>query len=591
MERNEELNLVDAIAVLRRRWWVVLAVAAMCGATSFLYFRQQTPRYAAQSVILIDVRTAARISAAAGQGTSYDDPKRILADQVELAKSESVRTEVRNRLGGEINVDVSGREDANIVLVTAKDESPIRAADMANTYVTVHQQFSADRAAQAYADALASIDAVLVPLQQRLAELAPLTDAGALNPAAAITAGVDPTLLAERLRLQNELAVLSTKRNAVLVSAGIDKDVVTKVISQASVPEVPFSPRTKRNAVLGVLAGLVMGLAGVFLRDYLDDRLRDRASITKALPKQPVLATVPQDWRAARAKGSLAAEGGAVGEAVRGLRTSVQFAGLTQPMRSVLVTSSRPKEGKSTIAASLAVALAHSGTPTVLVDADLRKPRVHKVFGLTDNGVGLSSVLQGRSALSAALRDAPGVSNLLVLTAGPSVANAADLLWPGGAAGSTITMQAIVDELVRAGYQVVVDAPPVLPVADALTISRAVDGVVYVLAAGQARERDVTRAFELLAQAGANVIGVAVNKLSRGAGGYGGYGYGYGDSGRSGRSAATPAPVAADSQAQLSLVDLRAAVGASTQPPGGAAPQAASGGSPLHNPLSGNGSA
>jgi capsular exopolysaccharide synthesis family protein len=290
-----------------------------------------------------------------------------------------------------------------------------------------------------------------------------------------------------------------------------------------------------------------------------------------------------------------------VGEAVRGLRTGVQFAGLSQTLRSLLVTSARPREGKSTIASSLAVALASSGTPTVLIDADLRKPRIHKLFGVADNSTGLSTVLHGQVPLASALRNAPGVENLVLLPAGPSPDNAADLLWPGGVYSARVTIKTVVDELANAGYLVVVDAPPVLPVADALTVSRAVDGVVFVLAAGSARERDVTRAFELLGQAGANVIGVAVNKLTRSGGGYGyGYGYGYGESngngsGGRGERSSTSTGAAAESVGALNLVDLRAAVGAAGSPEG-PAPDPAHGtegyGAPggLRNPLSGNGS-
>lgn len=589
MERNEELNLVDAIAVVRRQWWVIVVAALLCGLLTFGFFQRQTPKYHSFSTLLIDVRTATRISTAAGQGSSAGDPKRILADQVEFARGQLVRDEVANRVGGPVEVSVAGNEDTDVLVFGAEDPDPVRAAFVVNTYVEVHQQFTADQAAQAYADALAGIDAVLLPIQTRLAELAPLTNAGVID---AKAPGVDPTLLAERKRLESELASLESKKNAVRVSAGIDKDVVTKVISEGRVPQQPFTPRVKRNALFGALAGVVLSLVVVFLADYLDDRLRDRQAIARVIPRLPMLALVPRDRRAARARGSMAAEPGAVGEAIRGLRTGVQFSGLNGQMKSVLFTSARPKEGKSTIAASLAVAMAHSGAPTVLVDADLRKPRVHKIVDLADNSVGLSSVLAGEVALGAALRAAPGVPGLLVLTSGPSPANAADLLSPGHG-GHGVTIKSLIDELVAAGYFVVVDAPPVLPVADALTVARAVDGVVFVLAAGQARERDVTRAFELLDHAGANVIGVAVNKLTRAGGGYG-RDYVYAE--RGSRSAPV-APVGAQ-QGGLSLVDLRAAVGAGARPAEAYPPAVAGdasggggGGPGLRNPLSNNGSA
>ncbi|MGD9750838.1 MAG: polysaccharide biosynthesis tyrosine autokinase, partial [Acidimicrobiia bacterium] len=560
MERNEELNLIDAIAVIRRRWWVILAAALLCGSLTYVYFDRQVPKYRSYSVLLIDVRTAARISAAAGTSGAGADGTRILLNQVEFAKGAVVRDEVAARMGGPVELSVSAADETDVLIFGAVDVDATRAANAVNTYVAVHQQFVSDQAAQAYEEALGSIDEVLVPLQQRLAELIPVTTA--TTPAE--TQALEPTLVNERKRIEGEISSLETKKTAIRLSASLDKDVVTKVISAGEIPSAPFTPLVKRNAAIGFLAGLVLSIALVFVADYLDDRLRDRAAITRAARGLPILALVPRDRRAARGRGSLAAEPGAVGEAVRGLRTGVQFASLQQPLRSILVTSARPREGKTTIAVSLAVALAHSGTPTVLIDADLRKPRAHKALGMGDPGGGLSSVLQGTVSVASALRNAPGVANLLVIPAGPPPANAADLLAAGSVGAARLQLKAVIDELVRAGYAVVVDAPPVLPVADALTVSRSVDGVVFVLAAGSARVRDVTRAFELLDHAGATVVGVTVNKLSRSGGGYGReYGYGYGTNGRSGggsgkRSTVNGSTAPAPNEAALDLVDLRA---------------------------------
>lgn len=191
-------------------------------------------------------------------------------------------------------------------------------------------------------------------------------------------------------------------------------------------------------------------------------------------------------------------------EAFRTLRTNLQFASPDVELRAVLFTSPGPAEGKSTVSSNLAVSVAQTGTEIVLVDSDLRKPTVHKIFGL-NNSVGLTSVLTGQIKLEDAVQKTK-IDGLSVLTSGPIPPNPAELL-------QSKSMRGIVERLKQEHERVLLDAPPVLPVADAMILSAYVDGVIMVISANHVPREMAVRAKELLENTNARLLGVVLNQV------------------------------------------------------------------------------
>lgn len=189
-----------------------------------------------------------------------------------------------------------------------------------------------------------------------------------------------------------------------------------------------------------------------------------------------------------------------VAEAYRTLRTGVQFAGIDRPLRTVLVTSAAPEEDRATVAASLAVAFAQGGSRVILVDCDLRRPQQHALFGL-DNSRGLTTLLAGEARGEQTLDS--GVANLRLLPAGPTLANPVDLLGSQRFQDLLARLQAEADLLI-------LDAPPVLAVADAAVLARRVDGVLLVFRAGRTKRDQAAKARSMLAKVKANVLGVVL---------------------------------------------------------------------------------
>jgi non-specific protein-tyrosine kinase len=197
-------------------------------------------------------------------------------------------------------------------------------------------------------------------------------------------------------------------------------------------------------------------------------------------------------------------------EAYRSLRTSVQFLALDQPVRILQVTSPRTSEGKTTTVANLAVTLAAAGQRVIVADCDLRRPRQHDMFGLS-NRVGFTSVLLGESPMSEALQAVPDYPDLSVLASGERPPNPAELL-------ASPRVKEVFGAMARLADVVLVDTPPVLPVTDAVLVSGRVDATVIVVSAGLTSAKDLSRALEVLGQVDAPVTGAVLNSVAVNAG-------------------------------------------------------------------------
>lgn len=194
-----------------------------------------------------------------------------------------------------------------------------------------------------------------------------------------------------------------------------------------------------------------------------------------------------------------------VAECYRILRTNLQFLGVDKPLRSILITSSLPGDGKTFTACNLALAMSQSGSEVILADADLRKPCLHKIFGL-DNRIGLTTVLAGEIELGDALRTVD-IPNLKVLASGPVPPNPADLL------GSP-RMDALLRNMVDMSQTIILDSTPVIAVTDGLVLSTMVDGVVLVVGAKKVTCKAAQRAKAMLDQVGARLLGAVLNRVS-----------------------------------------------------------------------------
>jgi succinoglycan biosynthesis transport protein ExoP len=312
----------------------------------------------------------------------------------------------------------------------------------------------------------------------------------------------DPQVAAQvAAAVPQQLAAVARDYSPMLANSG--QTVEAQTIVPAVVPSEPTSPNALRNLALGALAGLMLGIGFALLRHNLDTRIRDPKDVEQ-LSDRPVLASVPA--RRADSKHLMFFESepfSSQSEALRRLRTNLMFVDVTTRKHSFVVTSALPAEGKTTTAVNLAMAMADAGTKVLLIDGDLRHPSVADAMGL-EGSVGLTTVLLGRADHSEMIQRWAG-SNLYVLPAGEIPPNPSELL------GSDAMME-LFERLVAEFDFILVDTPPILPVADALVLERLTGGALLVVAAGSTRRHHLTEALHAFETADATVAGFALTK-------------------------------------------------------------------------------
>lgn len=304
------------------------------------------------------------------------------------------------------------------------------------------------------------------------------------------------------------------------------------VEQRATAPGVQIAPMTGRNVLVALVIGLLLGIAMAVLRDRLDNTLKDHAEVEKIVGASMV-GTIPLekerpaapaiDFRTSNSRGA---------EAYRELRTNLQFLGVDNPARVIVVTSPLPGEGKTVTAINLSLVLAESGSSVVLIEGDLRRPRVAKYLGMVGE-VGLSTVLSGKIELADALQQSR-FENLTVLCSGALPPNPSELLGSSAA-------RSLIGELRSMYDYVIIDASPLLPVTDGVVLTSIADGALVLARFGQTTREQLDRAIGNLRKSGGRVLGSVLTLTPiKARGGYE-YGYSYEQDAPGGALAAAPA--------------------------------------------------
>lgn len=511
MAEVREMTLRDYGRVVWRRKWILVAalITALFGALAMSFL--QDPIYAAQAQMLVEPRS--------GDAVFQQDPtlnvqnlERAIQTEIRVLEGQRVRERVQSDLGlqdlpPEVSANPVGSTD--VVEVTVRSGDPRTAQILADAYIDAYVSTRREQA-------IDSLEAAGEQLQATVDELQAQIDAMSAD-------------LPQRQTLIDQQAKFNERLDQLQIDAALTTGGAS-VVQSADLPTDPVEPRPLRTAVLAGFVGLLLGLGAAFLVDYLDDSLR-RTEDIEALTGVPVLAVVPVEPPPDNRPIAISEPNEFAVEVYRGLRTSVQFLGLDKPLRVIQVTSSVPGEGKTTTATNLAVVLSQAGFQTVLVDADLRRPRVHEVFNVPLRP-GLTDTLVASEAVEMALNH---LDRLHLVPAGSMAPNPSEML-------SSNRFEALIKNLASRYQYVIIDSAPVLPVADAIALSRAVDGVLVVGEANRTSRRTLSEGLGRLEQVGAPVIGFVLNRAAeRSSQGYG-YGYGYTYKAHSAAGPTTPIP-------------------------------------------------
>lgn len=280
-----------------------------------------------------------------------------------------------------------------------------------------------------------------------------------------------------------------------------------RIIDIATVPDKPVAPKPKQNTILGFLMGLLIGVGGAFLLEYLDTSIKTSKEIEE-LTGLTVLATIPLVKDKDRPQlPTIDEPHSQIAEAYRILRTNIAFAATAKPMKSLLITSTLPQEGKTTTCLNIGITLAQQGHKTILLDCDFRRPMFHRYFAkfVKDNKHGLSDVLVEKLKLKESIVKST-TDNLFFITSGTIPSNPAELL------GSS-KMGEIIEKLKEEFAFIIVDAPPALGVADARVLGRICDGIIVVVMARKTHRDAVLEVKEELERSGENIVGFVLNGI------------------------------------------------------------------------------
>jgi len=500
------MELKQYFDAIKKWWWLVVASTLVATVSGYIGVSRMPPIYQAYTTVIV------------GQGMQSANP-----DSQDLYISQQLAQTYREMVtqwpilsGAAESLGLSyvpSYEDVSAWLVpgtqlmgiAVRDTDPERARALADAIVqqlilVTPNEVAENQARQEFVRTqLEHLETNIQGTEQEiLAEQAKLD---AANSARAIQ-----QYQANIAALQEKLSSYQSTYSSLLGSVERQRTNYISVFQPATTPTNKISPNVKMTVLMAAAIGLVLALGGALLIEFLDDTVKTPEDVERTM-HLPTLGTLFRidNGEASNPLITVNQPFSVHADAFRTLRTNIRVSSVDKPVRMLVVTSSNPAEGKTTLVANLGVVMAQAGNSVILVDCDLRRSRLHKVFGLPNREGLTNALLEDEPVLEDWLRET-GVENLRVLTSGPLPPNPSDLL------GSQ-KMRGLVEQL-RSGADIVLfDTPPVLLVSETAVLAMEADGVVLVADAGGTRRAAARQTAERFEQLGIQVLGVALNRV------------------------------------------------------------------------------
>lgn len=499
MELRHQLNVI-------RHWlWLIVLSVVIAGGAAYLFSSSLPKVYEARATLIVGQSLVA-VNVTSGELAAS---QRLSQTFAQLATTSPVLQAVIDQLGLAMRPDELRRSvvaqtprDSTLFTIVVSHHNPETAAKIGN--VLAERLIAASPAVQGQGPSAGFIEdqlaATQVQIQTAQSELDALFAIGGRTPEQDRQVDV----------LQGRLVTLrQTYAQLAASTTGVATNLLT-VVDPAVPATEPSSPRILLNTVLAALLALLVAVGLAFLLDYLDDTVKgpDDVTETAGVSTLGLVALIKVDKKKSEHERlvTLVAPRSSAAEAFRTLRTNLEFASVDRSLRTLLVTSALPGEGKTTTSANVAMAFAQTGRRVILLDADMRRPGVHRMFELP-NSHGLTTLLRADGVDVAAIAHTTEEPNLRVVTTGPLPPNPAELL------GSQ-RMHDVLARLAGEADLVVVDSPPLHAVTDAAVLAAELDGTLLVIHAGRTRRGAIRQAREALERVGANLLGVTLNRLS-----------------------------------------------------------------------------
>ena len=491
------MEIKNYLAILWGRKWVIIITVSVTLFVVILGTVFATRQYQATSTIRVATAAAGSVSY-----TDYQYADRLLNTYAEIVTSEPILDELGEGLGiKEVpDIIVEILPNTELIQITVEDSDPILAADAANALAEILISQSSElysgggKSPQEFlGEQLTQIEAELSLARQEYDSL--------VSESPEDSSRIEAASRLIELK-QRTYTIFLEQYEEARIREAVRANTIS-VVEPAEIPEAPSSPRVLLNIALGILVGLAGGIGLAFLFENQDKTLYTTDQI-EAVTTESFLGYIPI---LKIKKGLPVLNNTPFKEAFRQLSTRIILTTNESPHQTLLITSAEIGEGKSMIATYLAISIAQSGKSVIVVDCDLRRPRLHTIFNLS-NELGLSDILLRYIELEEGLQDSK-TSGLQVLTSGSLVTNPAQSLG-SAKMGSTI------NELKQRADYVILDTPSLLAVSDAALINPHVDGIALVISRGITREKAFINVQKQLVDIHANVIGVVINRAEQG---------------------------------------------------------------------------
>jgi capsular exopolysaccharide synthesis family protein len=486
------------IAAVLRRWWLVVVLTVIGAVTAFGIAHRQPKSYTATAALLFRDPGVAQKLFGSSVGTGSSDPDRSAATNIKLIKLPQVADETARRLelssdevSGAISVAAAGASD--VVNVTAETNDPAKSASIATTYVRAFITLRKRTDRETITGAARLLDRQIAALEDQ---------------------GKGDSTQADQLKnRRDELDIIASLQTG-----------DAELAQAAHVPGAPSGPKVKVDTLIGLVLGFLLGVVAATLAFIVDRKFRTAREITDAFDL-PVLGAIPRDRALRELAGSDWLMRRGVVEEFRSLRANLRYLAVGEALSSLLIVSAGEKEGKSTVAVGLAANAARgsrtgsAGGRVLLVECDLRRPVLADRLGIVAFTPGLAQILAGLASPAEAIKtyELPDHSSFDVVTAGGSVPNAAELL-------DSQQMSQFLEDMYAEYDLVILDAPAVGLVSDAIPLAAQVSGVLFVTRLRATSEPKARVALERLRRVNARVLGVVVNDARSRGGRMGHYG-------------------------------------------------------------------
>jgi polysaccharide biosynthesis transport protein len=521
------MELRQYVNTLLKWWWLIVASVAIATVSSYFGTLAIAPTYQASTTLMV------------GQALQNPNPStaefytgQVLAQSyVDLLRRQPVMEGTLKTLGltwdwRVLQEMVSSRVIASTQLleISVLDTDPQRVSVLADEIarqLILQSPAGTDPAAAANREfVLTQIEDLKTKIKNSQDEQRQLDD----TIAKANSARQIEDARTRQAALQSQVSIWQATYAQLLTNLQQGTPNFLSIVESAQAPTEPVGPRLGENLLLAAVIGLVLAVGAAFLAEYIDDTLKSPDDVQQTLGLTTIggIARIAGDDYPSKLI-TVEEPRSVIAEAYRVLRTNLQFSAVDRPLRTVMVTSPNPVEGKSVTAANLAVVIAQSGKRVILIDADLRRPVQHRIFSMSNN-LGLTNLLSDSSVQPDDALQATPVDNLRVIASGPLPPNPSEML------GSK-RMSDLIEMLKQQSDTIVFDSPPVMAVTDATVLATRVDGCLLVVDAGRTRRNAAKRSKDALLAVGAQVYGIALNRLtSRNGGPY--YHYYYSEDGQ-----------------------------------------------------------